>query len=61
MLQRIEKLTFTDLSRVEVGLENDAFFLCFWSEIVCYVNTMTFESILGVFLVKTGILQRIKN
>ena len=26
-----------------------------------YVNTMTFESILGVFLFKTGMFQRIKN
>ena len=26
-----------------------------------YVNIMTFESILGVFLFKTGMFQRIKN
>ena len=26
-----------------------------------YVNIMTFESILGVFLFKTGLFQRIKN
>ena len=26
-----------------------------------YVNTMTFESILDVFLFKTGMFQRIKN
>ena len=26
-----------------------------------YVNMMTFESILGVFLFKTGMFQRIKN
>ena len=26
-----------------------------------YVNIMTFESILGVFLLKTGLFQRIKN
>ena len=26
-----------------------------------YVNFMTFESILGVFLFKTGLFQRIKN
>ena len=28
---------------------------------LCYVNIMTFESILGVFLFKTGLFQRIKN
>ena len=26
-----------------------------------YINIMTFESILGVFLFKTGLFQRIKN
>ena len=26
-----------------------------------YVNIMTFESILGVFLLKTGMFQRIEN
>ena len=28
---------------------------------LCYVNIMTFESVLGVFLLKTGMYQRIKN
>ena len=28
---------------------------------LCYVNIMTFESILGVFLFKTGMFQGIKN
>ena len=28
---------------------------------LCYVNIMTFESILGVFLFKTGLFQRIQN
>ena len=28
---------------------------------LCYVNIMTFESILCVFLFKTGMFQRIKN
>ena len=56
-----------------VGLENDFFLKNFHPLQVAnfsmllvqhnlhYVNIMTFESILGVFLFKTGMFQRIKN
>ena len=37
------------------------FFMLLVQNSLCYVNIMTFESILGVCMFKTGMFQRIKN
>ena len=37
------------------------FSMLFVQNRLCYVNSMTFESILSVFLFNTGMFQRIKN
>ena len=66
-LAHFKILIFSDFSSMGVGLEfchplqNAIFFMLLVQNSVRYINIMTFESILSVFLLKTGMFQRIKN
>ena len=62
-------LIFSDFSSMGVGLENEIlsstssckFFYAFSPKLSALRKYYDFESILGVFLFKTGIFQRIEN
>ena len=71
-LAHFKILIFSDFSSMGIGLEKYSknfvihFQLHFFSmrlvqNSMRYVYIMTFESILGVFLFKTGLFQRIEN
>ena len=58
-LAHFKLLIFSDFSSMGVGLENDSMRLV-QNSLHC-VNIMTFDSNLCVFLLKTGMFQRIEN
>ena len=71
-LAHFKILIFSDFSSMGVGLEKLLVKFCHPLQVanfsmrlvqnsLRYVNIMTFDSILGVFLLKTGLFQRIKN
>ena len=71
-LAHFKILIFSDFSSMGVGLEKYSkkfghplqvanFSMRLVQNSMRYVNIMTFESILGVFLFKTGLFKRIKN
>ena len=67
-LAHFKILIFSDFSSMGVGLKKFChplqvanFSMRLVQNSLRYVNIMTFESILGVFLFKTGLFQRIKN
>ena len=66
-LVHFKMLIFSDFSSMGVGLEKchplqvAKFLMLLVQNCLRYVNIMTFESILSVFMFKTGMLQRIIN